>query len=302
VEEKSLYIRIGAITFSLIFAAVIFTLWVHQKQGNEEIVPYDIYFKESVSGLSVASPVKFKGIPVGRVRELHIDKDPECIRVRIEVSQEVPIRQGTVASLQVQGVTGEAFIQISGTEPHALPLNPVKGQKVAVIPSIPSSLEKVLHTVPELLEKANDLLEKAQLIFDEKNQKNFSSLLENASRVAQRLNQQGPNIEKSLENLSLFFKEARQSLKSFDKSSQKVTQSIAGLSRQGKSVLKELQDIMKENRLSIHQFFTFGFSDLTTLVLEASSTLSRMSDFLESVEDELRYVLPINKQGTYRLK
>ena len=61
----------------------------------------------SVSGLQEGGQVLYRGIPVGRVAEIRIDPDNvENVLVTVEIDRETPIKQDTVATLEMQGLTG----------------------------------------------------------------------------------------------------------------------------------------------------------------------------------------------------
>lgn len=66
--------------------------------------------------MSVGSPVRFNGIPIGSVRRLTIRRDQygyNSVAIT-EVLAEAPIFPGTRAVLELQGLTGAAYIELSG--------------------------------------------------------------------------------------------------------------------------------------------------------------------------------------------
>lgn len=69
----------------------------------------------SANGLSVGSPVRFNGIPVGTVRGLAIDRDDPAYSIAFtEVQADAPVFPSTRAVLEIQGLTGAAYIELSG--------------------------------------------------------------------------------------------------------------------------------------------------------------------------------------------
>src|SRR5215469_4240839 len=95
-----------------IFVAIV---WLTRLQFEKEGKIYDIHFAGSVSGLNDGAPVRYKGVPIGRVVRISLDPDNvERIRVRIVVDTGTPIKQDAVASLEAQGITGLAYVEISG--------------------------------------------------------------------------------------------------------------------------------------------------------------------------------------------
>jgi phospholipid/cholesterol/gamma-HCH transport system substrate-binding protein len=66
----------------------------------------------SANGLSVGSPVRFNGIQVGSVQSLSIDADdPQFSLAFTEVRVDAPIYPTTKAILEIQGLTGAAYIE-----------------------------------------------------------------------------------------------------------------------------------------------------------------------------------------------
>ncbi|MGL6043794.1 MAG: MlaD family protein, partial [Sandaracinobacteroides sp.] len=98
-ENRHSYALVGAITFLLIVVLFGFVLWL-ARFSREDKTEYDIFFGQSVSGLTVGSSVSFSGVPVGQVRQIALmPETPQFIRVRVELQPDTPILEGTTASL-----------------------------------------------------------------------------------------------------------------------------------------------------------------------------------------------------------
>jgi phospholipid/cholesterol/gamma-HCH transport system substrate-binding protein len=75
---------------------------------------YVIHFTESVAGLDVGSQVKVNGVSVGRVESVTLDrKNVENVIIRISLEGGVPIRRDAVAVIQMAGITGLKYIEVS---------------------------------------------------------------------------------------------------------------------------------------------------------------------------------------------
>jgi len=73
------------------------------------------YFTGDVTGLGVGSAVRYRGVPVGTVRDIRLDPtNVEQVQVLMDVSADAPIKEDTIAQLALQGITGVAFIQLTG--------------------------------------------------------------------------------------------------------------------------------------------------------------------------------------------
>ncbi|MFM6854553.1 MAG: MlaD family protein, partial [Sphingopyxis sp.] len=121
-ENRSNNLLVGAITLLLLAAVAGFTVWLANSGGRDR-VEYDIFFKQSVEGLNKGSAVLFKGVQAGQVTDISLWRpDPQFVRVRIEVDSEIPVLQGTSASLAGVGFTGVSQIQLTGAVKGAPPI------------------------------------------------------------------------------------------------------------------------------------------------------------------------------------
>ena len=141
---------------------------VLQIEFDEKYARYDIFFKGSVTGLKTGNAVRYRGVPVGVVTDMGINPDNvEQVRVTIEVPHDTPVKEDAVASLEFQGITGVAYVQITGGTHDAAVLVKKNGQKRAVIPSKFSGIQEVLEAAPELINRIITLVESANKIINE---------------------------------------------------------------------------------------------------------------------------------------
>lgn len=181
-ETKGSNVLVGAVVLALAVALFGFILWLSRVDATDQ-KRYDIFFKE-VSGLAVGSQVQFSGVPVGAVQGIHLmPQNPEFVRVRIEVNEEVPILQGTTATLSSVGFTGVSIIQLDGAIRGAPPIEEEGPFGEPVIPTRPGALGQLLSSAPELLERVSALTERLTHVFDERNQDSIAGILKNTDRI-----------------------------------------------------------------------------------------------------------------------
>jgi phospholipid/cholesterol/gamma-HCH transport system substrate-binding protein len=105
-ETRSNHVLVGAVVLILLAVLALFTVWLARVNTTSE-KEYDIFFKQAVDGLNKGSQVAFSGVPAGQVKEIGLFKpDPSLVRVRIAVNSDVPVLQGTTATIQGVGFTG----------------------------------------------------------------------------------------------------------------------------------------------------------------------------------------------------
>lgn len=144
---------VGGFVLGLGALAIVVGLWLAAGGGPlRRQERYVARFEESVSGLGRGAPVKFRGVPVGSVRDISLDPaDPEQVRLVLEVARGTPVSQDTVAVLAFQGLTGIASVELSGSRPNSPPLARTPGEPYPVIRTAPSTKRRLETAVTALL-------------------------------------------------------------------------------------------------------------------------------------------------------
>ncbi len=153
-ETDRHYFIEGLFIIGFAVAAAFFAVWLGSP-GNHDDVIYRIRFPESVSGLSVGDPVKYRGIDVGTVKSMSIDPDNSRLAlVDVRLRKETPVMTDTRASLALKGLTGTVFIELSGGDPAAMTLLAVTLQdEIPEILSEKTGLKAMLDELPKVVAK-----------------------------------------------------------------------------------------------------------------------------------------------------
>jgi phospholipid/cholesterol/gamma-HCH transport system substrate-binding protein len=153
-ETDRHYFLEGLFIIGLSLAAAFFFVWLAYP-GHRDDVTYRIHFSESVSGLALGDPVKFRGVDVGTVKAMAIDAhDPRRVQVDVRLRKTAPIKTDTKAGLKLKGITGVVFIELNGGSPDAQSL--VAATPPGTIPEIPSErsgLAVAMDELPKVIEK-----------------------------------------------------------------------------------------------------------------------------------------------------
>jgi phospholipid/cholesterol/gamma-HCH transport system substrate-binding protein len=193
-ETRANFILIGVFTLAAILGTLGFFVWLASVQVNKQYQTYGILF-EDVSGLDPSGEVFFNGLSVGQVIGLQIaPQDPSKVFTTIEIEAETPIRSDTVAQLQAQGVTGVAYISLSGGTSAAPPLV-ADEEGLPIILSRRSTVQALVEDAPDLLAEATRLLEQFQAITGPENRAYVTNILRN-------LDASSGNFDQALDDFS----------------------------------------------------------------------------------------------------
>ena len=160
-------------------------IWLGMSHYFERGHRYAAYFDDSVQGLAKDSPVKYRGVPVGRVERIGVAPDARLIEVVIMFDQELKPEERIdkiVAQLKTIGITGIMFIELDQREKTDPDLSPKLSftPKYPVVPTKPSEITKLLKNIDDVIKQfqtveLDEISNKIKLTLD-----NFSRLAEDA--------------------------------------------------------------------------------------------------------------------------
>lgn len=166
--KLGLFVVLGVVTM----LAALF--WLGARRFQRTAFPAVSYFDESVQGLDVGSPVKFRGVTVGNVADITIGPDHRHVQVTADIYLDAIQRLGLRDRapregeeflnplLRVQlvsaGITGVRFLQTDFFHPGrypepTLPFEPPWNY----IPSVPSTLKSVGDTAIDVVNRLPDI-------------------------------------------------------------------------------------------------------------------------------------------------
>ena len=240
-ETRANHIWVGAVTLLLLAMAAAFIIWIARlNEGDQD--QYDIFFKQSVSGLARGSEVAYAGVPIGKVTQIELwEKDPEFVRVRVSVDEDVPILQGTTATIQ-GSFTGVSAIQMEGAVRGAPPIVEPGPEGVPVIPTKRGGLGELLTNAPLLMERLANLTERLTMVLSDKNQESIEGILQNTDRMTRDLAQATPRIDQTMAELQATLRQATETLAEFEQVAQSADRLITG---EGQSLADELRETLQ---------------------------------------------------------
>lgn len=177
--------------FVLVLGAVLIAVVLWLASGGAFQKKYDLYLAvedESVAGLTPNAPVKFNGVDVGKVRDIRLDPtNPQRVSLLFAILRGTPIKEDTVAVLKTQGLTGIAYVELSGGARDSPPLLATAGNEYPLIrtkPSLSARLENVLTSV---LAKLDSTSSSINALLSEENRAAFKSALADIAVVSRTI-------------------------------------------------------------------------------------------------------------------
>lgn len=301
-ETRAHHVLIGLFTVTLAGAALWFALWLGRPATGDAVNLFDIYFQESVSGLSVGSAVRYSGIQVGSVERLRLDpEDPRRVQVRVRLGADTPIKHDTRAQLLLANITGAYEIQLSGGSPESPPLRP-EGDQVPVIPAQPSPLAQIAGGGEQLMQSITQLIGRGNQLLSPENTANIGAVLADLSSISGAIAEQSDDIGRAVAALSETSVLAQRAVAD---TAQLVSRANGMLDEQGEQVLGsavqamaalerssgELERILSENESALTSSIT-GLSTIGPALHELRSTLAALGGIARRLEeDPARFLL-----------
>ena len=298
-ETRANYVWVGAVTLAVLAALALFIVWI-ARWGEGDQKEYDIFFKESVSGLANGSQVSFAGVPVGQVSQIVLwEKDPEFVRVRIAVKEEVPILVGTTATIQ-GSFTGVSTILLDGARSGAPPIScetTACTEGVPIIPPKDGGLNALLSNAPLLLERLATLTERLTQLLDDQNQGEIAGILANTNQMTAALADAAPQFERTMAELQITLREASEALDEFEtvtaSTDRLLNQEGAALADQLRTTLKqagnaseELQGVLSEARPATMQLTESTLPAAEATLRDLRATSNALRDVTEKIDEQ----------------
>ena len=142
------------------FTMVIFAVvWLGMSNYLEKGKFYVAYFDESVQGLDRDSPVKYRGVSIGKVYSIGVAPDANLIEVVLKIETGLKLDKTIVAQLKAVGITGIMFVELEKKRPGDILVAP--GNKFEssypVIDTRPSEIKKIMEAVNDILQEFKDM-------------------------------------------------------------------------------------------------------------------------------------------------
>lgn len=300
-ETRVKYVVVGLFVVILGAASVAIFLWLSKGLERTAYDRYLAFFRESVSGLNPNAPVKFRGVDVGRVREIVINpKNVEEVRLTLDIVQGTPVKTDTVATLRIQGLTGLAFVDLSGGSQAAPLLKAKPGETYPAIRTGPSLLFRLDTEVSNLITGVNAFTEDARAVIDEENRRKLRQILDDLAVLTHTLAQRSETVDEgvlhgaeAMQNIARITEQLHGRLPVLLDNVAATTASLKGtavtIDAAGVEVARagrELGDMTRENRPNIERFTRQSLPEFGLLIAELRQLTVQLQRLARQLEQE----------------
>lgn len=299
------YSIVGA--FVLVLGAVLIAgvLWL--ASGGAWQKKYELYLAiedESVAGLNLNAPVKYNGVDVGKVRKIELDTvNPNRVNLLFAIEQGTPVKEDTIAVLKTQGLTGIAYVELTGGHRDSPPLEAQAGEAYPVIPSAPSLMVRLDSAISTLLTNVNGTSANLGALLDENNRREFRETLMDLRILSRTLAARSAAIDSGLANAARTMDNAarlsvelprlaehlQKSADRFDRMTDDVSRASASVSGTVEGARNDLRQATRETLPEVRL--------LASELREVTASLRSFSQQLEQNPSVLLYGKPISKPG-----
>jgi len=302
-ENKVNLSVVGAFVIVLTVAMIAGVLWLASGMYNRKAYDtYETYLTESVSGLTLNSTVRYRGVEVGRVRQIGLAPgNVEQVRVTLDIERGTPVKTDTVATLQTQGLTGIAFVELRGGRRDSLPLRAEPGQDVPVITSGPSLLERLETATPVLMANLARAVDNLNSLLDEDNRGALRSTLADLAVLTRTLAKRSSTIDAALassastmESTARVSAQLPQLVQRFDRTAAALERMASDVSDAGASArstldsargtLEAARSTLDGSRADVAQFTGSALPETRELVAELRGLAATMHRVVDEVE------------------
>ncbi|MEQ1752806.1 MAG: MlaD family protein [Micropepsaceae bacterium] len=273
-ETRAHHLMIGSFAIGISVMTVLFLMWIGKFEFSRQYGVYDLRFEGSVSGLSKAADVLYNGIKVGEVTNLKLDpENPSYVLVRIQVERTTPVKTDSWASLETQGLTGVAAIQIAGGTKNGKKLVALDREEYPMIKTQKSTFQKLFAGAPELINRGNAVLDRLTTFLSPTNEEKFGMTIQHVEQLTANLAKASTKFDSIAANLDNI-----------------IAGDAKGTLADVRSVAEDIHNIMADARGPLKDFARRGLPELLLAVSDARqmiASVDRAAQRLESSPSSL---------------
>lgn len=260
--------------------AIVVIIWLGMSSYFEKGYQYVAYFDESVQGLDKDSPVKYRGVTIGRVERIQVAPDTNLIETRLKIEDKLEPVENIVAQLKSVGITGIMFIELERKNPDDPDLSPLLDfePSFTVIKTKPSEIRQLLQGLDAVFSqiKALDIggiSHRLKTTIDILNQTaetaRIGELSEDISEAMRKIGKTAESIEASVLDL----KKAGEGINELVLNSKKTVKRV-------NSTFSSIDDVIKDNKNELND----ALVKFNKALQGATALLKKGSDLIDNTD------------------
>ncbi|MDQ1286196.1 MAG: phospholipid/cholesterol/gamma-HCH transport system substrate-binding protein [Thermodesulfobacteriota bacterium] len=158
-RAKSTKLKIGLFLVASLLLTVSMLIWLGASRYFENPQTVVAYFSESVQGLESDSPVKFRGVPVGRVKKIRMAPDGLLVEVVMGLNRNFKLSDDLGIKMNLLGLTGLKYLEIDTFKPdqYKEPIELDFTPRYKVIPTYSSDIKEIGAALENIFQKLKAL-------------------------------------------------------------------------------------------------------------------------------------------------
>ncbi len=285
---KTNYVLVGLFVLALTLTLIAGVLWLGSGGPGRVYDEYLVYMQESVSGLSRDNAVKYQGVDVGRVREIGLDPQrAEEVRLLLEIDRGTPIREDTVATLETQGLTGLAYINLTGGRAASPALKARPGEQYPVIESRPSTWGRLDRAVEELATNLIGVSKRFELLLSDENQRHISRSLAHLDDLSSALAERSGDMASALDDLTNTLRHTRDASTGLSDLVTKLQSAASALERMADEIRDtgvSVRRVVRARDRDLQRFTGEALPEAAVMINEARRAAQNLRRFSEQLE------------------
>jgi phospholipid/cholesterol/gamma-HCH transport system substrate-binding protein len=244
--------KVGAFVLGCFSVLAITLIYLINAQLGGHAVPYRTYLRYA-GGLEPGASVLFGGIEVGKVRELRpAPSDPSRIEILLDVKENTPVNEKSVAKLGLVSVMSGAALSIttgSNDAKRLLAGSTIPSQEAASLDEITNKMAVVADNANDLITQvrgelggisgdAHTVLANLNHVTGPANQRKIRDLLENVDAMVAT---ERPKIDRLTDQLNVLSQHA-------DETIQNVNGTVSEVREPARKDLVDLEDTLLETK------------------------------------------------------
>lgn len=288
-EKRINYALVGLFVIVLGAVWLAISLWLALGDFATNLTAYRVYINESVSGLYLDAPVKYRGVEIGKVKKIELNPDvPGQVQLKLDIGASVPIKEDTFAVLTVQGLTGIAFVDLTGGSLESPLLKAGEDELYPVIKSSPSFFTRLDTQGTELITNLNALTDSLSDLMDTGGKESLRDTLQNVSEITGAIARRHEELEQSVVSASVLLENSAAASAKLSPLFEQLEQTARAIEVMANQVAAASENISGSG---VQQFSQQTLPDLGALISELRRLANTLQGIGQKLEDDPRVLL-----------